>query len=215
MADSHNRAPGCGDSCEGERGKRGHRGHRGHRGDDGRDGDTGLTGPTGSTGFTGPTGPTGPTGSTGSTGSTGDLGPTGPTGLGGGQGLLKFSGVISNVEVFLADGSTDVPQVVTAASPGRYLDYPIASPITCVSFATIINLVVPANSSVNLTVFRNGVIVPGFAVTYLPGESGVKTVAPPPQAFAVGDTIFIRVITIGFNPEDPNNYLAAATIGTV
>ena len=135
----------------------------------------------------------------------------GAPGGGGSQGLLKFAGTAfqnpGGPFVYLSDGNSS-----PSASIGTFIDYPIASPITCVSFATEISAVVPDGGGVDIQLFHNGVPVPSFITGYNPGETGVKVAAAVvPEAFAVGDTMFVRVFTFNF---DPDGYWVTATIGT-
>jgi Collagen triple helix repeat (20 copies) len=192
--------PDC-DCCEDECGRRGRRGH------------TGPTGPTGATGATGPatTGPTGPTGPAGSTGPTGPAGTTGATGSSSaGLGLLKFGGEVFREVIFLSDGSS-VQSVGFDA--GIFIEYPVASTRTFVSFATDIDVVVPSGGGVDIQLFHNGSPVAAFLTSYNPGDTGVMTViAPAPEVVALTDTFYVQVIAAGFAP---NFFMATATIGFV
>jgi hypothetical protein len=117
---------------------------------------------------------------------------------------------------------------LTDTIPGSLLtenaNYPVASPRVFVSFATRMLLgmgvfVVPPGGQVEFQLFHNGVPVPGFIIVYTSGEAGItKTLTPNPEAFAVGDTFAVRVLTSGFAfSDDPlavHSFTAVATIGT-
>jgi len=156
------------DSCDDddERGKRGHRGHRGHRGD------------------AGPTGPTGPTGSSGTA-----------------INLLKFSGLATVVSEgipltsYLADTGTFVGSDPLSIPP----NYPVPIAFDVGSFATnvLTDLSVPPGGFILFELVKNagqlGEVVVA-TITYIAGDaSGIKTTTFAPAAFAVGDTIDVRV----------------------
>ena len=235
----------CDLDCEGERGERGERGHRGHRGHDGRDerdGDTGPTGPTGPTGYTGPTGPTGPTGYTGPTGSTGDTGSTGPTGSTGGEGatgpsglgsgdLLKFCGRIFPLT---PDGVSRLPDSIQGSSiTGTIIEgdtnyeYPIASARTFVSMAVHVlapgdsdlPFSVPSGGLIEVQLVKNGVLVPGFIITFTQVDGALQTLSvAPPTPFAPPDTYALQVHTFGFGAPPgtaQTGFKLSATIGTI
>lgn len=224
----------------GHRGHDGRDGRDGDTGPTGPTGRTGPTGPTGLTGLTGPTGPTGPTGSTGPTGPTGETGGTGSTGAMGNTGapgstgntgpdavglagqLLKFS------SFYFADNSGSDDSIADTVSAGGGLDpaYAAPFPVTFVSLATKLaeptqtgfeppaDFIVPNFSEDNLVLirlFHDDVAVPGWVITYGPGEGGIKTLlAPPPESFAAGGEFTFEVETFGFT----GSFIVSATIGT-
>jgi hypothetical protein len=57
---------------------------------------------------------------------------------------------------------------------------------------------------------QNGAPVPGFTITYGPGEFGIKSVLAGPALFAINDTLDVRVIVSG-DILSPVN--VSATIG--
>ncbi len=181
MTETRIAGQGCDDDDDDERGKRGHRGHRGHQGE---------------TGATGPTGPTGPT----------DSGPSG---------LLKFSGEIApTVEglpgvSYLADWGVGIGVTAVLTFP---TSYPVAAALELRNLSTnIFRFVVPPDDSILFELLLNGVAVPGFAITYNPGDTGVKVVFTGPVAVAIGDTLDLQVTNSG----DVTDILdASATIGT-
>ena len=223
----------CVVDCEGERGERGERGKRGHRGHDGHDGDTGATGPTGPTGYMGPTGTTGSTGDTGLTGPTGltgGEGPTGPSGLGSGD-LLKFCGRIFPL---LPDGISRLPDSIQGSSitgtvneGDTNYEYPIASARTFVSMA--VHVLAPGNSDIPFSVpddgliqvqlVKNGVLVPGFIITFTSIDSAIQTLSvAPPTPFVPGDAYALQVHTFGFGFSPgaaQSGFKLSATIGTI
>jgi hypothetical protein len=126
--------------------------------------------------------------------------------------MLKFCGEVFRSIIYLSDGSSR-----PGAFPnygGIYIDYPVASPRTFVSFAANIDVVVPDGGGVDIQLFHNGAPVPDFILGFNPGEGGgvPKAVvpAPTPLTVAVADTFFVRVFTFNFAP---NFYEATATIG--
>jgi hypothetical protein len=179
MADINKRVlDDCDDDREGERGergKRGKRGQRGHRGHDGHDGDTGPTGP------------------------------TGPAGLETG-GWLKFSGNAQPVAApnggpavtFLADAGNNSPP---------FSAFPYAVPVSrsLRNLATNLLGIVPANGQITIGVFRDGILIPGFVITYSANETGIKSVVIGPEPLTgapTPQTLDVRVTVSGdvFSP---------------
>lgn len=170
-------------------------GPTGPTGPTGLAGDPGVTGPTGPdstvigpTGPTGPSGLTGATGLTGSTGATGSIGATGPAGSGG---LLKFSGncQTSNdgpVTSFLADaGNTATLSQTTPVS------YPIPIARSIANMAVTISPDFLPNTQAVVELLKNGVLVPGFTLTFL--AAGTQNVVAGPVVFNPGDSLDMRV----------------------
>ena len=80
-----------------------------------------------------------------------------------------------------------------------FVNYPAASPITFVSFAANVSAPVPVGAVVNVQLFKNGVAVATFLITYGAGEVGVKTApAPTPVSYAVGDSFYVSTQFTGF-----------------
>jgi hypothetical protein len=139
--------------------------------------------------------------------------------------LLKFS---YRYNPQLPTSSSLIPDSVRIGT-GDDRRYPAASPTTFVSLATKIasfsstgfappeDFIVPPNGSVEVRLFHNGVAVPGWLITYGPGEGGIKLLpAPPPEAFVAGDEFALQVFSSGFSSFDfPRALLFSATIGTV
>lgn len=175
---------------EGDRGPRGHRGEegeRGHRGHRGHDGETGPTGATGATGFAA-------------------------------GGLLKFSGVVAPalelapVVSYLEDWGIGVGVGAIISTAPRY---PVAVAHNLRNMATnllpgFVTPIIPLGGAILIELLRNGVPVPGFSITYGPGESGVKSVLAGPAAFAIGDTFDMRATVSGTVAVDVD---VSATVG--
>jgi len=185
--------------CDGPAGPEGQVGPAGRRGPTGSTGPRGETGPTGSTGPRGETGPMGSTGSTGSTGPccTGASGPTGPEGPPGPAstsfGLLKFSGLVNNGTNFLED--------FVGAVQNQPALYPVAVPVNFVNLATRLLSPVPANAILSIDVMQGAVAVPGYSITYTPGQSGLKHLVAGPVPYAPGQTFDVRVVLAGFGSQ--------------
>jgi hypothetical protein len=131
----------------------------------------------------------------GKRGKRGHRGHRGHRGLDSG-GLLKFSGVVAPaVEGALVTYLTDFgvglgsgSMITTAPS------YPVAVPHNLRNLSTnLLGAVVPVGGSILVELLKNGIPVPGFTITYGPGENGVKSVVAGPVAFAIGDRFDIRV----------------------
>lgn len=153
-----------------EDGKRGKRGKRGHRGHEGPEG---------------PPGPPGP--------------PATASG-----GLLKFSGNVAgaldvvSADSFLADEGVGFSAGIIVVAPS----YPVAVQHNFRNMATNLlrGFVVPDGGLIVIDLLQNGVAVPGFQITYGPGEGGLdgrKSVIAGPVTFAIGDTFDVRVTTSG------------------
>jgi hypothetical protein len=141
--------------------------------DEGKRGKRGKRGPRGHDGATGPAGPS--------------------------TGLLKFSG---SVAVF---GQLPGPGVSYLADPGvglggaSVLLFPPSYPVSVAGSlrnlaVNIFGFVVPQNGTILVELLQNGVPVPGFAITYVQNETGIKTLAAGPTPYAVGSTFDLRVI---------------------
>lgn len=96
---------------------------------------------------------------------------------------------------FLADiGVGFGPGSIVAIAPR----YPIAIGRNLRNLAT--NLLppftVPLGALIVIELLKNGIPVPGFLTTYIPGEGGVHNAILPPEAFVIsigGDTFDLRV----------------------
>lgn len=157
----------------------------------GATGATGATGPTGATGATGPAGVTGPTGATGATGAAGTTGATGPTN----NTVIQFSCLVpasggGTVDNYMTNGSATAGPVPLA--------YPsaVAFSVRNISANLLLGATLGA-ATLTVTLMRNGSAVAGFTVTYTGATTGIQNVAAGPQAFAIGDTLDVRVRTTG------------------
>ena len=104
--------------------------------------------------------------------------------------LLKFSGTVLEGRSFLADTGDGSASALPHAYPT-----PIAFDARGMN-ATLFDTV-PVGGTLTIQCVRNGVAVPGFAITYGEGETGTKSVTQR-APFAEGDTIGLVVIsTIG------------------
>lgn len=154
----------------------------------------------------------GPRGRKGARGPRGHQGPVGPTGpAGASAGLLKFSGAVLSTDsgiTFLADSGIPLAPSTTA------LAYPLATAQSLKNITANLSSTVPPEATVIFDLLQNGVPVAGFTVTYIAGESGIKSALAGPVAFAIGDTFDLRVTISPVNlfEGDP---LVSATIGLV
>lgn len=126
--------------------------------------------------------------------------------------MLKFFAIaVGNTDpktTFLADGN------LATTLPNAPLNYPIASPFTFVSFSTELlttynpdstpgpPFVVPNGGLVTFHLLHNGGAVPAFTITYGPGEGGTKSLSALAEAFAIGDTFDVQLVTSGFHIGD-------------
>jgi len=155
-------------------------------------------------------------GKRGKRGKRGPRGPAGPAGPSAG-GLLMFSGTVLS----LGEG----PSLVTflgAAGPGNTpttgeTSYPLAIARNFVNIETnlVANGPVPPDTTLTFDLIKNGDLVtpvPGFSITYVAGETGIKSAVAGPVAFAIGDTFDLRV-TISPTDSFEINPFVSATIG--
>ena len=136
--------------------------------------------------------------------------------------MIRFSGVVdANTDpkdTYLADGQLGI---VGTNTP---FGYPVASPFTFVSFVAELlttydpsgapsgPFIVPTGGGVTFQLFHNGSAVASFVIAYGAGEGGVKAAtAPLPEAFAVGDTFDLLVVSAGFTIV--RGFSVSATIG--
>lgn len=152
-------------------------------------------------------------GKRGKRGKRGHRGPAGPAGAAGASaGLLKFSGSATSTSTgitFLADSGIPLAPSTTA------LGYPIATAMSLENLSTNLSAggPVPPGATLVFELLQNGVPVPGFSITYVAGENGIKSVAVGPVAFAIGDTFDLRV-TVTPDLFELNPFVSA-TIGLV
>jgi len=98
-----------------------------------------------------------------------------------------------------ASGSTFLADTGTAVLlSNSFPDYPVPSPRDLRNLATNIgNFVVPPNSAIVFEVVANGVLVPGYSISYMDGETGVKSILFGPVTLPVNGTFAIRVTPLG------------------
>jgi hypothetical protein len=143
-------------------------------------------------------------GERGERGRRGHRGATGPTGPAAAtaSSALKFSGVVAPsdsvvpVVSFLADFGAGLGLGNVLTTPPSY---PAPVPLTLVNFATNIldGIALPADTLLVFDLLKNLLPVPGFSITYGPGETGVKTVLAGPIDFAIGDVFDVRASATG------------------
>jgi hypothetical protein len=142
-------------------------------------------------------------GKRGKRGHRGPEGPPGPPATASG-GLLKFSGNVAgaldvvSADSFLADTGIGFGGSIITVAPS----YPVAVEHNLRNMATnlLAGFVVPDGGLIVIDLLKNGVAVPGFQITYGPGEGGLdgrKSVLAGPVTFAIGDTFDVRVTTSG------------------
>jgi hypothetical protein len=132
-------------------------------------------------------------------------------------GLLKFSGQALTAPggltaiSYLADtGFSIVPGPVVVAP-----SYPVARALNLRNLATNVLIpVIPPTIFVFITIelLQNGTPVPGFTITYGPGETGVKTVAVGPAPFVAGDRFDLKISTNSL-AELERGATVSATVG--
>lgn len=156
--------------------------------------------------------------SDGERGPRGRRGPTGATGPAGAAGAsagvqLKFSGIVS---VGSPDQTThlgDSGLVITSPEP-LVLEYPVAQPGTLKDLAA--NIQPPVLLTVGTIVvqlFLNGAPVPGFLLTWVPGETtGVKSIVTSALPVVTEDLIDLQFIITDI--EETDSFIVSATIGS-
>lgn len=146
--------------------------------------------------------------------------------------LLKFSGWIFPLVPQRITRITDsirsaITGGVTTVSGDTNYEHVIASARTFVSMAvhvmepedTDVPFSVPDGGLIEVQLVKNGVLVPGFIITFTPIDGALQTLAvAPPTPFVPGDTYALQVHTFGFG-ADPgsfqNGFKISATIGTI
>jgi hypothetical protein len=109
--------------------------------------------------------------------------------------LLKFSGqVLVTPGLVAVSYLADTGSVATGAGPVAIApSYPVAASRSLRNLAVNIStLVVPLGGSLLFELLQNGTPVPGFAIAYAPGETGIKTIVSGPAPFVVGDRFDLR-----------------------
>lgn len=143
-------------------------------------------------------------------GATGATGATGPSGGGGGQ--FKFSGRIEGNELggvvvnYLADAGIGPAVLALPNAP----QYPLAAPQSFTTFVTNVLDSLPTGQQLKLELVRNGTPV-GLPITYLGGQSGIKFVTFPAEAYAgvpVSDVIDVVGTSTSNIPIAPINVSA-------
>jgi hypothetical protein len=129
-------------------------------------------------------------------------------------GLLKFSGqVLVTPGLVAVSYLADTGSVAIGAGPVAMApSYPVAVPRSLQNLAVNIStLVVPPGGSFLFELLQNGSPVPGFAITYAPGETGIKTIVAGPEPFVVGDRFDLRATVFVTGVVELTN--ASATVG--
>lgn len=137
---------------------------------------------------------------------------------GGGGGLLKFSGQaltapggLTAISYLSDNGFSIVPGPVVVAP-----NYPVARTLNLRNLATNVLIpVIPPTTFVFIIIelLKNGAPVPGFTITYGPGETGVKTVAAGPTPFVAGVDRFDLKISTNSLAELERGVTVSATVG--
>jgi hypothetical protein len=153
-------------------------------------------------------------GKRGKRGKRGHDGPPGPPGFG----LLKFSGFATAFSQLPGLAISYLADVGVGFGSGTILfvapSYPVAISRKLRNLAVnVLGLVVPQNGSILVELLQNGALVPGFAITYGPGETGVKTVVAGPTPYAIGVTFDVRVTTSGLGQLEVEGVDMSATVG--
>jgi hypothetical protein len=92
--------------------------------------------------------------------------------------------------------------------------YPVAATRRLRNLATNLFFTVATGQLIVIELLRNGTPVPGFVITYGPGETGVKAVTAGPTVFngaPVPDTFDLRVTTTNVSNDGAVN--VSATVG--
>ena len=124
---------------------------------------------------------------------------------------MKFSGLVRLGTHFLEDWGTGHSGSEITNAP----EYPVAVAVNLINLATHIKspFVVPQGAIVSFDVMKNGVAVPGYSITYVPGEGSVKTLLAGPVPYAIGERLDIRVVITGISSGQGVN--VSATVGVL
>jgi len=143
----------------------------------------------------------------GKRGKRGRQGPPGPSS----GGLLKFSGLLrfgqGEIISFLADAN---------ANNSFFVNYPVAVTHSLRNLATnLLYTILPNEGTIVIDLLKNGIPVPGFSITYGPGETGIKQVLAGPEIFVEGPptTFDLRITATDIFNEDADPINLSATIG--
>ena len=112
--------------------------------------------------------------------------------------ILKFSGLISgNGTSFLTDGG---PDTATSSTPPRY-PLPEKFKARLLTCNLLDGATPPPGGSCVCQLVKNGVPVPNFTITYLPGQTGVARLFAGKKGvtFRSGDTLGLAMIATGFS----------------
>ena len=120
----------------------------------------------------------------------------------GGDTILKFSGLVpggaGTVTSFLTDGGSDA---AASSTPPRY-PLPFKFKVYLLTCNLLGGATPPFGGSVICQLVRNGVLVPGFTITYEPGLTGVGlTTHKRGITFDPGDTLGLAMIATGFSGD--------------
>lgn len=147
-------------------------------------------------------------------GDRGHRGPDGDPGPTVSGGLVKFSGqVLVTPGLVAISYLADTGSVATGAGPvATAPSYPVAATRSLRNLAVNIStLVVPPGGSFLFELLENGTLVPGFAIAYGPGETGIKTVVAGPTPFVVGARFDLRATVFVTDVIELTN--VSATVG--
>jgi len=126
---------------------------------------------------------------------------------------LKFSGVVS---VLLASQTTYLGDAgPVSLGPSTVISYPVARRGRLKDLAVNINppVLVPATGLVTVQLFKNGVAVPDFVVTWVPGETtGLKSVKTASLKLSRDDFFDLRLTLLNMQTEI-DAIVITATIG--
>ena len=147
--------------------------------------------------------------------------------------MLKFcsrifpfnSGNVVRLPDSLFNGS--ISGGITTNSGDPDFEYPVSRPSTFVSMAvhvmapgnTDVPFSVPSGGLIEVQLVKNGVLVPGFIITFTQVDGALQTLAvAPPTPFLPGDRYALQVSTFGFGPNpgtSQSGFKLSATIGVI
>lgn len=125
---------------------------------------------------------------------------------------LKFSG---EVPVLLASQTTYLGDAGPVILGNSVVSYPVARRGKLKDLAVNINppVLVPATGLVTVQLFKNNVAVPGFVVTWVPGETtGLKSIKTASLKLSRNDFFDLRLAILNMAG---NVFVVTATIGVV
>ena len=125
-----------------------------------------------------------------------------------GPGLLKFSGSVPAFGQLPGPGVSYLADHGVGLGAASILLFPPSYPVSVAGSlrnlaVNIFGFVVPQNGTILVELLQNGIPVPGFAITYVSLETGIKTLVAGPTPYPVGSTFDLRVtvnVEATFNP---------------